>query len=113
MEGKDAEVFAELRHSVLLPRQLAAELHLRPPPPEATALPAEAARSPAQVALIFSHLAALGYGVTSRNDNTGGQPGCCAGWSCHQAARWLLLLCSLNANARQQQLQQASMLPMP
>jgi hypothetical protein len=78
MEGPDAEVFAELKHSTLLPRQLAAELHLRPPAPEATALPAEAARSPAQLALIFSHLAGLGYGVTSRVDNTGGQPGCCS-----------------------------------
>jgi hypothetical protein len=79
MEGKDAEVFAQLRHNVSLPRQLAAELHIRPPPPEGTALPAEAARDPAQLALIFSHLAGLGYGVTWRNDNKGGQPGCCAG----------------------------------
>ncbi|KAF6251797.1 methyltransferase domain-containing protein [Scenedesmus sp. NREL 46B-D3] len=81
MEGKDAEVFAQLKHTMLLPRQLAAELHIRPPPPEATVLPAEAARSPAHVALIFSHLAALGYGVTSRSDNRGGQPGCCAEFS--------------------------------
>jgi hypothetical protein len=78
MEGPDAQVFAELRHNTTLPRQIAAELHLRPPPPEATALPPEAARSPAQLALIFSHLAALGYGATSRVDNTGGQPGCCS-----------------------------------
>jgi hypothetical protein len=78
MEGTDAEVFAELKHNTLLPRQLAAELHMRPAPPEGTALPPEAARSPAQLTLIVSHLAALGYGVTSRVDNTGGQPGCCS-----------------------------------
>uniref|UniRef100_A0A383VJC2 Methyltransferase domain-containing protein n=1 Tax=Tetradesmus obliquus TaxID=3088 RepID=A0A383VJC2_TETOB len=81
MEGKDAEVFAELRHNVPLPRQLAAELHIRPAPTEDTALPADAARSPAQLALIFSHLAGLGYGVTWRNNNMGGQPGCCAEFS--------------------------------
>lgn len=78
MEGPDAAVFAQLKHNTLLPRQLAAELHIRPPPPEATALPPEAARSPAQLALIFAHLAALGYGATSRVDNGGGQPGCCS-----------------------------------
>lgn len=83
MEGPDAAVFAQLKHNTLLPRQLAAELHIRPPPPEATALPPEAARSPAQLALIFAHLAALGYGATSRVDNGGGQPGCCSR-ECHE-----------------------------
>lgn len=109
MEGKDAEVFAELRHNVPLPRQLAAELHIRPAPTEDTALPADAARSPAQLALIFSHLAGLGYGVTWRNNNMGAArllcrsvdaPGC--GWrtdACVQALVAWQSCCSPSAHS--------------
>lgn len=79
MEGPDAQALAQLQLDGPMPTQLAGELHLRPPPVEHTDLPQDTARSPAQLAVMFMHLANLGYGITSRRDNLAGQRGCCAG----------------------------------
>lgn len=79
MEGLDAQALAQLQVDGPLPRQLAGELHLRPPPMDPTELPADAARSPAELGVIFMHLANLGYAIISRRNNLGGQAGCCAG----------------------------------
>eukprot|EP00879_Flechtneria_rotunda_P001331 GHRR01001481.1.p1 GENE.GHRR01001481.1~~GHRR01001481.1.p1 ORF type:complete len:390 (+),score=80.39 GHRR01001481.1:272-1441(+) len=77
IEGHEPAVLAELRAGVQLPRQIVIELHFRPQQ-GATAIAAPAPRTPAQLALLFLHMASLGYGVVGSEDNIWGEAGCCS-----------------------------------
>lgn len=52
-------MLAELRHNVQLPRQVVIEMHIRPDVGN-TMIETPAARTPAQMALLFMHMANLG-----------------------------------------------------
>eukprot|EP00878_Enallax_costatus_P012503 GHUV01013058.1.p1 GENE.GHUV01013058.1~~GHUV01013058.1.p1 ORF type:complete len:623 (+),score=48.64 GHUV01013058.1:389-2257(+) len=96
VKGADAQVLAQLKANGPLPRQVAVTLHNQPPKGQHTDLPADTGRSVAQLAVMFMHLANLGYGITNRRDNTEGHCDGCAGFS------WLQVEhpCS-NSNAAQ------------
>lgn len=90
IEGHEAAVLAELRHDIPLPRQVVIEIHMRPQQGVPTALAAPAARTPAQVALMFMHMASIGYGVVGEEDNIWGEAGCCAEFTfLHVERHWL------------------------
>eukprot|EP00878_Enallax_costatus_P019727 GHUV01020820.1.p1 GENE.GHUV01020820.1~~GHUV01020820.1.p1 ORF type:complete len:260 (+),score=54.85 GHUV01020820.1:230-1009(+) len=89
IEGHEPSVLAELRHDMPLPRQVVIEIHMHPVEGP-TALAAPSARTPAQVALMFMHMASIGYGVVGEEDNIWGEAGCCAEFTfLHVERHWL------------------------
>jgi hypothetical protein len=60
--------------------QVVIEMHMRPYDAAAkTALAAPAPRRPSDMALLFLHMAGIGYAVVGAEDNIWGEKGCCAG----------------------------------
>ncbi|GBG00334.1 hypothetical protein Rsub_13104 [Raphidocelis subcapitata] len=73
IEGHEPSVLQSLTtNKGPLPRQVAIEMHMR------SAVGAVAPATTADMAVLFYHLATLGYGVVSREDNAWGVKGCCA-----------------------------------
>jgi hypothetical protein len=65
-----------------LPEQILAEVHFQIQPGQFEKdIPPVAAKNQAQMSLLFSHLANLGYGITSREDNGYQNLGCCSEFS--------------------------------
>ncbi len=65
-----------------LPEQILAEVHFQIQPGHFEKdLPPVAAKNQAQMSLLFMHLANLGYGITSREDNGYQNLGCCSEYS--------------------------------
>lgn len=92
IEGHEASVIAELTSETPLPSQIAIEMHV-PATDEVKYFPTTTARTPAHIALMFLHLARLGYGVVAREDNKitarqnfrpAGHIGCCAEFSLYR-----------------------------
>ena len=74
---------------LLLVPQIVIEIHMHPVEGP-TALAAPSARTPAQVALMFMHMASIGYGVVGEEDNVWGEAGCCAEFTfLHVERHWL------------------------
>ena len=95
IEGHETSVLAELTSELTLPTQIAVEMHV-PASDEVKFFPPATARTPAHIALLFLHLARLGYGVTAREDNSitakvdytpKGHVGCCAEFSLYRLER--------------------------
>jgi hypothetical protein len=57
------------------------ELHFAGGGQWANHIPSVAAKNQVQMSLLFHHLATLGYGITSREDNPDGNIGCCSEYS--------------------------------
>jgi hypothetical protein len=62
IEGHEPAVLAELRYDVPLPRQVVIEFHLGD---KSCSFAQQVPRSPAQMALLFMHMAGLGESVRS------------------------------------------------
>lgn len=79
------------------------EIHIRPQS-GGTGLAKPAARTPAQVALMFMHMASIGYGVVGEEDNIWGEAGCCAEFTfLHVEHQWLGLKAALHELRAEQQ----------
>lgn len=83
--------------------QVVIEIHIRPKE-GATALAPPAAQTPAQVALMFMHMASIGYGVVGKEDNIWGESGCCAEFTfLHVERHWLGLKALMHELRAEQQ----------
>jgi hypothetical protein len=73
------QALADLREGTQgLPEQISVELHFTG---LGSGIPEVAARNQVQMSLFFLHMANLGYGVISREDNMFGSSGCCSEYS--------------------------------
>ncbi len=69
---------SDLRESTQgLPEQIAIELHFTTGGKWGNRLPIVAAKNQVQMSLFFLHMANLGYGIISREDNPDKNIGCC------------------------------------
>jgi hypothetical protein len=79
IEGWEFQAMGDLRETTQgLPEQIAIELHFAGGGQLANHLPAVAARNQMQMSLLFMHMANLGYGIVSREDNPIDNIGCCS-----------------------------------
>ncbi|KAI8477200.1 MAG: methyltransferase domain-containing protein [Monoraphidium minutum] len=73
IEGHEPSVLQSLvSNKGHLPRQISMEMHMR------DAVGAVAPNNTVQMGVLFYHMAVLGYGIISREDNLWGAHGCCA-----------------------------------
>lgn len=81
IEGHEPGVLAELRHNSLQPRQMVMEIHMHTPQQDTPNIARTAPRTSSDLALLFMHIASLGYGIVAQEDNIGGLAKCCAEWT--------------------------------
>jgi hypothetical protein len=77
-----AQAMSDLRENTQgLPEQIAIELHFTGGAQWANHIPVVAAKNQVQMSLFFLHMANLGYGIISREDNPDANIGCCSEYS--------------------------------
>ena len=73
---------SDLRESTQgLPEQIAIELHFTGGSQWSNHIPVVSAKNQVQMSLFFLHMANLGYGIISREDNPDANIGCCSEYS--------------------------------